>query len=466
MEVWGGVIGRQGEVAENGNGKRLLQFCAENELVVINTCMFQHKDIHKFTWECRRKNQRSIVDYFLVRKDMKGQLRDVKVVRGAEIGSDHYLVLMVITLKVKVEKPIRSRVAGGSIRVKRLRNKEVRWQFQTRLMSRYNVARQMVGKDVEAAWAELKEGILRSAVEVCGETRVRRERRRTAWWSKEVQEAVRAKKLAYRKLLDQGSEEAKVAYNEAKKEAKMRVRKAKNEEWREHFDNLLNGEAGSGEESTADGNEVQNEEGGIEVEKVDRAVRKLKSGKSGGVCSIQVEMVKAGGYTMVQWLKEVFDIAWKCAKTPHEWREAIIVPIYKKGSRDECGNYRGISLLSVVGKIYARVVCDRLRVLTDAVLMDEQGGFRVHRGCVDQIFAVRQVIEKVIEKDKVAYAAFVDLEKAYDSVSRSKLWVALKDYGVKGQLLAAVQSFYEEGWARVRVAGKESSPFQVWKGVR
>ena len=64
--------------------------------------------------------------------------------------------------------------------------------------------------------------------------------------------------------------------------------------WREHFDNLLNGEAGSGEEITADGNEVQNEEGGIEVEDVERAVRKLTSGKSGGVCSIQVEMVKAG----------------------------------------------------------------------------------------------------------------------------------------------------------------------------
>ena len=126
VEVWGGVIGRQGEVVENGNGKRLLQFCAENELVVTNT-WFQHKDIHKFTWECRGKSQRSIIDYFLVRKEMKGQIRDVKVVRGAEIGSDHYLVLMVIKLKWKVEKPNGSRTGGGSIRVKKLRNKETKW---------------------------------------------------------------------------------------------------------------------------------------------------------------------------------------------------------------------------------------------------------------------------------------------------------------------------------------------------
>ena len=73
---------------------------------------------------------------------------------------------------------------------------------------------------------------------------------------------------------------------------------------------------------TADGNEVQNEEGGIEVEEVERAVRKLKSGKAGGVCSIQVEMVKAGGCIVVQWLKDVFDIAWKRGKIPHEWRDA------------------------------------------------------------------------------------------------------------------------------------------------
>ena len=84
-------------------------------------------------------------------------------------------------------------------------------------------------------------------------------------------------------------------------------------------------------------------------------------------------------------------------KDTSETEEGDIVPMYKKGSRAECGNYRGISLLSVVGKIYARVVCDRLRLITDAVLMDGQGGFRVHRGCVDQIFALRQVTETVIE---------------------------------------------------------------------
>ena len=61
---------------------------------------------------------------------MKGQLRDVKVVREAEIGNDHYLLLMVIKLRVKGEKPIENRTGGGSIRVKKFRNKKVRWEFE------------------------------------------------------------------------------------------------------------------------------------------------------------------------------------------------------------------------------------------------------------------------------------------------------------------------------------------------
>ena len=213
--------------------------------------------------------------------------------------------------------------------------------------------------------------------------------------------------------------------------------------------------------------EVHSEGEEIGLEEVRRAIKKLKNGKAGGVCGIQAEMVKAGGFTMIRWLKEVFDVAWRSGRTPQEWREAIIIPIHKKGCKAECGNYRGISLLSVVGKVYARILSDRLREETNGVVMDKQGGFRPGRGCVvDQIFNVRQVIEKVIEKDRVAFAAFVDLEKAYDSVSRDKLWLALKEHNVSKQLLSAMQSLYENGWARVRVGERESPQVQVRKGVR
>ena len=167
VTVWGDVIGKHGEAVENENGMRLLQFCAENDLGITKS-WFQHKEIHKFTWECRGRNQRSIIDFCLVRGTMKSQLRDVKVVRGAEVGSDHYLLLMIIKLKMDGKKPSKSRTGSCNTRVRKLRNKEVRCKFEARLRNRYRVNRKPVEDDVEAAWMELKEGILRSAVEVCG----------------------------------------------------------------------------------------------------------------------------------------------------------------------------------------------------------------------------------------------------------------------------------------------------------
>ena len=80
--------------------------------------------------------------------------------------------------------------------------------------------------------------------------------------------------------------------------------------------------------------------------------------------------------------------------------------------------------MSIVGK----VLNERVKVLTGDKVMDEQGGFRSGRGCVDQIFAVKQIVEKTIEKDKKVYMAFVNLEKAYDNVSRrsyGKCWMSM-----------------------------------------
>ena len=72
---------------------------------------------------------------------------------------------------------------------------------------------------------------------------------------------------------------------------------------------------------------------------------------------------------------------------PEDWRSAVIIPLYKgKGERTECKNCRGISLVSLVGKIYAGILVDRVRGVTGSLFDDEQGGFRTGRGCVDQIF--------------------------------------------------------------------------------
>ena len=106
-------------------------------------------------------------------------------------------------------------------------------------------------------------------------------------------------------------------------------------------------------------------------------------------------------------------MVWREGVAPGDWKNAVIVSVYKKGSRLDCTNYRGISIMSIVGKVFARVLNERVKVMTVDKVMDEQGGFRSGRGCSDQIFAVKQIVEKTIEKNKKMYMAFVDLEKTY-----------------------------------------------------
>ena len=84
----------------------------------------------------------------------------------------------------------------------------------------------------------------------------------------------------------------------------------------------------------------------------------------------------------------------------------------------EFSNYKGISLLSVIGKRYAGILVDRVRKVTDGLIDDEQGGFRAGRGCGEHIFILKQIGEKASEKKCIVYVGFVDLEKAYDRVNR------------------------------------------------
>ena len=87
----------------------------------------------------------------------------------------------------------------------------------------------------------------------------------------------------------------------------------------------------------------------------------------------------------------------------------MIILLYKgKGERSECSNYRGISLLSVVGKIYAGILGDRVCKVTEGLIDDEQWWFKPRKGCVDQIFTLKQIDEKAQEKKFRVYVSFMD----------------------------------------------------------
>ena len=519
---WREVIGGCGEETCNDNGKRLLEFCATNGLIISNT-WYQHKEIHQFTWECRGRGLKSILDYFLVRREDRRRVKDTKVVRGAEIGSDHYLVLLKLTRRPHIRQEVR-RSDHRRLHLNRwkLKEKEAQWRFRMKLERRLDRARYWEGSNVEEVWGEFKKNVMETAAEVCGTKQYRNAQKRTRWWNEEVKQAIKNKKVAYLKWLQQQTSEAKERYQEAKKEAKRVVRQARNEEWIElgksleddfqknqkrfwsrvrmcnenkadvagkicdesgqlivddagvrnrwkaYFSDLLQEDA-QGQNGNQIDREVQldeEERAPIAVEEVEVAISKLKNGKSPGICGISAEMLKAGRTVVVKWLHRIMSLAWENGQVPEDWRRAVIVPVHKKGSKVKCENYRGISLLSIPSKAYAKILDERIRSVTESKVLEAQGGFRKGRSCTDQLFTIRQLSEKMIEKNKKMVVACVDLEKAYDRVGRDKLWKVLEEYGVKGRLLRAIRSFYKKSEGCVRVKDELSSWFPITQGVR
>ena len=102
---------------------------------------------------------------------------------------------------------------------------------------------------------------------------------------------------------------------------------------------------------------------------------------------------------------------WEDKRIPDDWNEATIIRIPKKGASNDCNNWRGITLLSIPSEILAKIIMNRLCNVVDSRLSEEQAGFRKGKGCIDQIFALRNIIEQCTEWQRKLYINFVDFEK-------------------------------------------------------
>lgn len=115
---------------------------------------------------------------------------------------------------------------------------------------------------------------------------------------------------------------------------------------------------------------------------------------------------------------------------PEEWETSLISTIHKKGRRDDCDNYRGIAVTSLVSRIYEKLIRNRIEKEYNDMEAEEQAGFRAGRSTVDHIFCVTQIIEKEIAVDQEVHLLYVGLRKAYDIIPQNKLWEALENTNI------------------------------------
>lgn len=506
---YGGVHGGWGYGVRNVEGEAVLEAAVAHDLMVVNT-MFEKREQHLVTYEAPQG--RSQIDLFLVRKGHRRRCRDCKVIPSEWEERQHKVVVLVLRWR-RVKEERRKR---GVESVKWSKLKEREGKLREKLLAEVDWDGDGT---VQELWSSVAERVRKCCREVLGVTKTggKQVEKETWWWREDVQEAVKAKRMAFRAWKIERTEVLLKAYRQAKKQAKRTIAVTKAKKYDEVYEKLGTREGekevyrlakqrkkerrevsgikrirGEGAEILTEDeaiksrwegyfskllnegveDEVGEDKGdaastGVEtigVEEVRKALGKMKVGKAVGPDGIPVEVWKVVGEKASLWLLRLFNKMLVGERMPDEWRSSWLVPLYKgKGDVLECKNYRGIKLLSHTMKLWERVVDSRLRGQTK--VSGAQFGFVPGRSTMEPIFMLRQLMEKYRRRRRKMHMVFVDLEKAYDRVPRSVIWEVLRKRGVDSRYIEIVKDMYRGIWTSVKTVNGASRRFEVKIGV-
>ena len=195
------------------------------------------------------------------------------------------------------------------------------------------------------------------------------------------------------------------------------------------------------------------------------ALGKMSNDKAVGADGISIEAMKAGGAVLHKELAKLFTRCLGNSKTPDCLKSSRMVLIHKKGDNRNLKNYRPISILSNVYKLYTKVLANRLQRQLDDQQPTEQAGFQSGFSTMDHIHTINQLREKCAEYQKPLCIALVDFEKAFDSVETRAVLASLEKQGIEKRYINGLAEIYRQGYATTNLH-KESNPIPIRKGVR
>lgn len=189
--------------------------------------------------------------------------------------------------------------------------------------------------------------------------------------------------------------------------------------------------------------------------------------KSVGPDSIPGEILKLGGEAMIPYLVRLLEITINNNAIPGDWKKANVIPIYKGGNRSVVGNYRPVSLTSVVCKLMEHAIAGYLRHVweTSGWLYEGQHGFRPGYSCESQIVTVCQDIADSLDEGVRTDAIIIDFSKAFDLVPHGRLLSKIAATGVDFRVVVWIKEFLLGRTQRVRVEGLLSEEVRVTSGV-
>lgn len=474
----------------NIEGKRLIEIVEEKGWYILNGTKEGDED-GEFTFIGGRGN--TVIDYGIVNRLGWERVEKFEVID--KVDSDHAPIC--ITLKGKGLE--------NEERVGKRKKKIISWSEEDRVNYLVNLREWDEEENetgtVQEEWDKLKKGI--HAALIKKEIKIRKWKLGfRKWWDKECAKEKREvkKKLRlwkegkgtyedYRKERKKWKELCREKERGIKEEEEAQLRGIKNEteawkfinkyrkkretvensigkhEWLEHFRNLLEG---SSERKVGEERKVEEEKIELEDTEIRKAIKNAKRKKAGGIDEITNEAWIFGEEIIEKRLGKIMKRVWNGEGVPEDWKMAVIVPLYKKGNKEETKNYRGISLLATAYKVYTEVLRERLvkEMEEKNILPEGQAGFRKKRSTIDNIYILNHIVQKAkIEKRKV-YSIFVDLKAAFDTVNREKLWKVMEEVGISEGLIERIKELYKETKSNVRTEEGNTEEFWTTKGVR
>lgn len=500
----------------NDNGVRLVDFAASRNMIVGST-RYQHKISHKVTWTSPN-GKHSQIDHILIDARHASNILDVRSLRGANADSDHNLVRAKIRARISCDAKRNPVLKQTKYNTAKLQEEDIRERYACKISHSIGEIKTYGNNDIDDDWNACKIVIQEAATEVIG---LRPKPATNEWFDDECRAVTNIKNEVYKKMLSRPAtrtvrEEYRLRRKQEKAVHKRKKRDFENDKlkqlelsheihdhrqffgsskeirrefeprtvsckdkqgnllssetevmrrWAEHFSDLLNSVTTPEPIEPTVLNNIDYQEPPT-LNEVRAAIRKLKNNKAPGSDGLPAELFRWGGEELLNYLKKLIERIWNEGKMPDEWNRGLICPLHKKGCKLKCENYRGITLLNTAYKIFSNVLFDRLLPHAEQIVGQYQAGFRPERSTIDQIFVLRQMVEKTLEFNIQTHHLFIDFKAAYDSISREKLVAALNDFGIPAKLIQMIQMTMSNIRCQVKLGCNVSETFATNKGLR
>lgn len=512
------TMGKHGLGRLTENGEMLLDTCTTNNLVIGGT-LFPHPRVHKVTWVSPDGITENQIDHITISRKWRGSLLDVRNKRGADIASDHHLVLATIRIKIAAIRK-NNEVSRRRFNVNKLDEPTVANSFTDALKT----SLQSNNNNIDRSWEETKQIFIQAADNHLGyKNNLRKEWISDETWKlildrKEAKALInssrtRSNKTIYQRMhnslnrevkrsarrdkrnwVNNIAKEAQAAaetyrigdlYRAAKKltnTAKSTCKPLKNNDgelvtskqeqlklWEEFYGRMLSTSPPMQQTICSCESHLTNTNISTDcpnVTEICNAIKLLKNNKSPGIDNISPELLKIDVDTSAQLLAPIINQFWCSEQLPEEIAEGVIVNLPKKGDLTDRKNWRGITLLSMVNKVIAQIINVRLSTALLPALRKEQAGFRAHKSCVDHVNSLRVIVEQSVEWRSPLYLTFIDFEKAFDTLNHASIWNALECKGVPTKLIALIKGLYENATCRILHENQLSNKINICSGVR